>query len=551
LTNGENGGGIRASGYAVFLLFLTVLIYAQTIWFPFLHFDDIIYIANNTYTQQWKSIPSFFTSAVNSNFQIKAASMPNLYRPATSCWILFNFKLFGNNPAFWHLSAVVLYVLSWFLLWRIVKKLTGSDFISIATAFLYALHPLHVEGVAWIAGAFVETLVAVFFLGGFLAYLRWRDDFQLRWLILCGILVLLGLLSKESAAALPVLIVCHALIFRKPNARQSPGRDSLILTLGLSIPIGIYAILRRSAIHGIVAPHPLHAWSDVFRTIPLLFTTYLKNVVWPMHLSPWYDARLLTTLGWKTFYFPLIICLAYAGITLWALRRKPLVGFFLLWWALALGPSLAGIISYANDLPVIQDRFTFVALAGLCPLVALAVNSLPGKTHLFGFKASSVLVVATVAAFWGILSALQVGIWRDDISLAEHGIQIAPHTLRPRVLLASELNRKGDFERAVVAYRNATELAPDHWEIFFGYGLALESSGQRPEAIRAMAHAAEISPSVSPPYLVMADLLTRDGKWQDAIKVLTRGITVAREPELLRRQLLYIQQQGRANTQSP
>jgi hypothetical protein len=533
----------RTNRYFVFLLLLTVLIYAQTIRFPFLHFDDIVYITNNTYTQQWKSIPTFFTSPVASNFQLKSAAMPNLYRPVTSCWILLNFKLFGQNPAFWHLSAVVLYVLGVFLLWRVVQRLTKNDFIAITAASLYALHPLHVEGVAWIAGAFVETLVTAIFFGGFLAYLCWREDSRPLWLVLCGILVLLGLLSKESAAALPVLILCHAVIFRsRPDSQQRTGRSLPILAFSLFIPVSLYTILRLSAIHGIVAPHPMHRWSDVFRTTPLLFATYLKNAVWPIHLSPWYDTRLLTTLDWQTFYLPLLLCLFYAMITLWALRRKPLAGFLLLWWAVALAPALAGIISYSSDLPVIQDRFTFIALAGLCVLVPLAVNSLPGKTYLFGFKAVSVLVVTIAAIAGGILSSLQVSTWRDDITLAEHGIQVAPHTLRPRILLASELNRSGDTHRAVTIYRGATEIAPDHWEVFFDYALSLESAGQRTEAIRMLSHTAELSPSSTPSYLVIADLLTRDGKWNDAIEVLTRGILVAREPELLRRQLNYIQQ---------
>src|ERR1700682_2086724 len=385
--------------HAVFLLLVTVLVYVQTVTFPFLRYDDIVYISDNPYTQQWRSVPSFFNTYVNQGFAQKSARLPNMYRPVTSCWILLNYKLFGQHAGLWHLCALIFYALGVWLFWRLVFKLSGSDFVALAAALLYALHPLHVEGVAWISGAFVETLVAVLFFGGFLAYLRWREDKKTKWLVLCGVLILLGLLSKESVAALPILIVCHALLFgtKASSTGEKNPRRLAPLALVFAISVGIYAVLRFHAIHGVLAPHLLHSWGEVFRAAPLIFVSSLQHTFWPAHVSPWYDSRIATATGWSGFFLPVIISVIYCALTLWTLVRKPLVGFLLLWWLVLLTPATLGTIGLSDDLPIVQDRFTFLALAALCILVAWAVSLLPGRGLLFGSNTTCTLALAALA----------------------------------------------------------------------------------------------------------------------------------------------------------
>src|SRR5205823_2385796 len=111
------------------------------------------------------------------------------------------------------LTAVVLYVFGILLMWRVAWKLTRNDFVALASACLYALHPLHAEGVSWLSGASVELVMSALFFGGFLAYLCWRETGQSHWLAVSAAVTLAALLSKEPAAALPVLIVAHAWLF--------------------------------------------------------------------------------------------------------------------------------------------------------------------------------------------------------------------------------------------------------------------------------------------------------------------------------------------------
>src|SRR5258708_31308522 len=115
-----NESAPRVYKHAVFLVLFTCLVYAQSIGFPFLHFDDTIYIVENNYVHQWASAPSFFTGATDS---APAENGPkivaNLYRPLPQLWVLLSYKLWGVQPALWHLASVGLYVLGVCLFWRL------------------------------------------------------------------------------------------------------------------------------------------------------------------------------------------------------------------------------------------------------------------------------------------------------------------------------------------------------------------------------------------------------------------------------------------------
>src|ERR1700674_693718 len=368
-----NGPALK---HGLFLLLVTFLVYAQAVTFAFLNLDDSAFIVQNQYAHHWQSLPSYFAPSMGDAFEKSITKIPSFYRPLTATWLLLNYKLFGLHPAFWHLAAIALYALGVWLLWRIAWKLTRDDSVALAAALLYALHPLHVEGVAWLSGACVETLMAAFFLGGFLAYLCWREDRRSIWLIASGVLALCALLCKETAAALPVLIGAHALIFRRAETKGSSGQRRWIWpVVAMATAVGAYTLMRMSAIHAVVASGRGHTWADVLRTAPLLYVTYLKHALWPAHLAMWYDVGIVNTVtGWN-FYLPLAICIAYALLMIWALVRKPLIGFLLLWWVVAMGVPIVAVLVFP-DFEIVHDRFTFVALAGLCVLVASGLRRL-------------------------------------------------------------------------------------------------------------------------------------------------------------------------------
>jgi thioredoxin-like negative regulator of GroEL len=529
--------------YGLFLLVISFVVYAQAVTFPFLNLDDSSFIVQNQYIRHWQSLPSYFVTSIEDPYAKSVSKIPSFYRPVTATWLLVNYKVFGLHPSLWHAAAIALFTLGVWLLWRIAWLLTRDDAVALAAGLLYALHPLHVEGVAWLSGAYVESLMAAFFLGGFLAYLRWREDRRLVWLIISGLLALFALLCKETAAALPVLIGAHALLFRSEETNGPASRRRWLLpVLAMVVAVGAYTLMRMSAIHAVVAAGRGHTWSDVLRTAPLLFVTYTKHAFWPAHLAMWYDVGIVNTLTASNFYLPLAFCIAYALLMAWALLRKPLAGFLMLWWVVALGVPIVAVLVFP-DFEIVHDRFPFVALVGLCVLVATWLRRFTARgPQLFGFSAASALVMAVIAAILGMLTAMQVNTWRADIPLFAHAIEVSPNSVRPRVLLATEYLKANDLEDALPIFRQALSMDPNRWDVLFTYGLALAKAGDRAHAVSTMQHAVEVGPAMTPSYLVLANFYMEEGRFDEADALLEKGIPLAREPEFLRSALTHLRQ---------
>lgn len=523
----------------LFLLVVTILVYCQSITFPFLNLDDNQYIVGNDYFHHWSSLPSFFIHT-GSHLEYKSASFANFYRPVTCTWVLLSYKLFGLHPWLWHLAGLALYLLGVWLLWRVVWHLTGNDFVAIGAGLLYTLHPLHVEGVAWISGASVETLLSVFFLGAFLAYLRWREDRRYMQLAVCGTLTLLALLTKESGVALAPLILVHALIFRQTGSGTMRSRV-LAPVISMLVVSGLYITMRTCVVHAVVASGTQHTWGDVFRTAPLLFMTQLWHAFWPTHLGLFYPVQTITQTHAAMFWWPIVGCAAYAAFTVWAVFRKPIVGFLLLWWALALAPSLVGMLTFPDNDQLIQDRFCFVAVAGLCVLLAQALNMLPkAGAPIFGFQPACILFLSVLMGALGALSALQVNTWRTDTSICLHAIEVSPKSERPHMILAAELIKRKDLSGALAEYRDVIRMYPTHGGVYYAYGVTLISSGDVAGAVAALKRAVELSPTMMPPYFVLADLLCKQGRFDEAYKLLQQGIASVHDPSVLRIQLAGI-----------
>jgi hypothetical protein len=526
--------------HAVFLLLVTGLVYAQSLTFPFLRFDDTPFIVNNPHLQRWSSVGSFFSGAGNGDPAVDVTKIPAFYRPVQGTWVLLNYKLLGLHPALWHLSAMILYGLGVCLLWQLAWRLTQDVFVALAAALLFALHPMHTEGVAWISGAYVEPLVSAFFLAGFLAYLRWREGGNYWWLAFCGLLTLAGLLSKETAAALPVLILAHAFLFRSQMEPAHRIRRLFVIALTMVATVVVYSRLRLGATGSLVVGQAAQNWADILRTAPSLFVIYLKHAFRPYPLGTWYDTPMVAT-GTKS-YVSLAIVAAFLALTIWALVRKPLAGFLLLWWLVSLGPSLVGLRTL---LPWerLHDRYAFVALTGLCVLTASALRRLPGPDrNLFGFKAASAIAMATLTVLLGVLTAMQVNGWRSDKAMYIQSVQACPTCPRPRLLLAGwYAQQEWDLRRALELDREAIQMSPDRWEPLYVYGLTLVASGDRQGGVNALIRAIQVAPQEVEPYLGLADVLARGGNLDASIQVLQRGVPLVDRPQILQQQILQIQ----------
>jgi hypothetical protein len=190
-------------------LFITATVYARALLFEFVY-DDFGQIVYNPQIKSWTLALSYFKSHVWS----QTSGIALYYRPVFMLWLTANYKAFGLNPLFWHLSAIGLHILCCVLVYFFVWRLTEDRWVTAVAVLLFELQPAHVETVAWVSGA-TDSLMAVLLLGALLCYLKHRDSGKTmdRWHWASLLLASLAVLTKETALIIPALIFDYEWIF--------------------------------------------------------------------------------------------------------------------------------------------------------------------------------------------------------------------------------------------------------------------------------------------------------------------------------------------------
>ena len=153
-----------------------ILCFVATLAFGFVY-DDVPQILKNPAIQSWHYLPQYFAAHVWSS--IYPNSLGNYYRPVFLIWLRLNYAMFGTSPSGWHATSVAVHVLSTWLVFCVVLKLAKNRVTSFVAALLFALHPVHVESVAWISGV-VDPLMSVFLLSAFWMFIEWREVIRSR-----------------------------------------------------------------------------------------------------------------------------------------------------------------------------------------------------------------------------------------------------------------------------------------------------------------------------------------------------------------------------------
>jgi hypothetical protein len=398
-------GGWPALTPLVMLMILTALVYLPTGRFDFVDFDDQIYVTQNQQVLRGLSWDTFRWAWTTTHF--------GFYHPITWLSHLTDVTLFGPNPGAFHLVNALLHLINAALVWRLAWLMTGRWGTAVTVAAVWALHPLRVESVAWIAER-KDVLSGFFALLSLISYVHWSRHGRWRDYVLVTLTLGLGLLTKPMLVTLPCVFV---LLDRWPPGRQA-RRVWLEKLPWFAMAMALAAVTFFAKRHTGEA-----VGLDV---LPL--SVRLENVVWSYGR---YLAMIAYPVG-LTVPYPLerhppvqivasaMVLAAITGVCLWQRRCRPylLVGW--LWFMGMLFPvsgiSQAGQQSHA-------DRFTYLPMIGL--LLALAAlwrqDAGPWQTRRVSGVVACLVILALAAG-----SAMQVTHWRDNVTLFEHGLTVIP-----------------------------------------------------------------------------------------------------------------------------
>ena len=450
---------------------VTFVVYSGSLSFDFV-WDDWPQIVNSPIIRTWSNLPRAF----GSDLWYNVARNQVYYRPLFVAWSMLNYTLFGLRSWGWHLGAVLLHVGAVVAVFWLVRRLGLEYWTAALAALIFALHPVHIEPVTWISAA-SDTMVTMFAALAFVAFLNGRDAERDRrrnpekrnrtaWWIASLALLACALLTKEMAVMFAALVGIYAWL--RPAKAEASGRKviaAVIEAAPYAVVTLAYALLRRHALLFATGQfNPSHGMMDVARTLPLVMSIYLRQLLVPVGTTGLYYTPYVTTAIVSQVAVPAAV-LGAALIGLWYWNRRAgnsIVAFAGLWLLVGLAPALY-LRNFGNG-DFVRDRYMYLPSIGFAILAAMGLRRLPSIKR---WSAQLVQGCAVLVLCSGYLCAsiTQQVYWANDLMVLLRGQSQYPGNPSTMAGLAKEYSKVGVHDRAIEL---AEAVVRDHPE--YGYG---------------------------------------------------------------------------------
>jgi tetratricopeptide (TPR) repeat protein len=514
---GLEGRGVRQT-LACALAFLA---YVATLGFQFVY-DDKPQIVQNPAVHAWRYLPRYFTSHVWAEISPRAGG--NYYRPLFLVWFRLNHALFGLNPQGWHLTTVLWHVLATYLVFVLVARLAADRWVAFSASTLFALHPVHMESVAWVSGV-TDPMMACFLIGSFLAYLRFREANRSGWMSLALLLFSLALLAKETAVVMVPLVFVYAWLYGQRSRVLFRFVTALVQSLPFFLITALYLVLRAHALRGLSHAPTQVSWGTMALTWPSLVWLYVRHLLMPVGLSGiYYGLPYIEKPSLTGFVAPLALLLALVAVLAWAIRRMEdarLALFACCWIVLPILPVLWLRVFFRGD--IAHDRYLYLPSIGFVLLLSLVLREMANHwpAHSRTVQLAGVAVLA-VAYAWGTLT--QQIYWASDLLLYQRAFQLAPRDSLAGNDFATALMDAGRPDNAIALYSQVLAQEPGFWLSNYNLGLIYYRMGKFKEAESFLQRAISINGADPDEYIYLALSLTRQGRLDEAAQYAAHAI---------------------------
>jgi tetratricopeptide (TPR) repeat protein len=512
----------------LFLVVATLAVYWQVLDNDFVNYDDDYYVTENTHVNKGVTFDSLtwaFTSPHASNWHPLA-------------WVshMIDCQLYGLNPRGHHLTSLLFHVANTLLLLLILVRMTGTLWQSSFVAALFALHPLHVESVAWVAERkdVLSTFFLMLTLWGYTIYVKKGG---VRRYLLVVLFFVLGLMSKPMLVTLPFILL---MLDFWPFGRLGLIRDTRNEVTGhhtdegpnvfrlLWEKVPFFALAVGSSVVTFIvqerggAVKLLEMYSIQTRIINafVAYTEYIVNMVWPVKLAVLYPHPGSSLPLWKG----VVAGLALVLITVLVIRKARkvpyiTVGWF--WYVVTLIPVI-GIVQVGAQ--AMADRYTYITLIGLFVIIAWGANDLLSK-----WLYRKICLGTLAAIIFPVLIVLtwkQVQYWENSITLYKHTLK---HTSNNYLIHNNQgiaLREQGRAEEAVKHYLHALRSNPDYAQAHYNLGNAYAGAGKYKEAIEAYKKAININPDYVLAHYNLGVAYAGAGKYKEAIEIFLQVLKI-------------------------
>lgn len=469
------------------LTLATLAVYWQVQFHDFINYDDPLYVDNPTVRLglTWEGICWAFQS-------IEAAN----WHPLTWISHMMDFQLFGKKPAGHHLTNLFFHIANSLLLFLLLKEMTSSVWRSAVVAAMFALHPLHVESVAWVSER-KDVLSSFLFLLTLAAYGKYVKIQNKAIYLATFLFFVLGLLAKPMLVTLPFILLLLDFwpLKRIPctEINNSFGWQNIRPLLIEKIPFFICAIIssiitfHAQSQGGAVNPLKIVPISVRISNSFISYVEYLNKTFWPRDLAVFYpypDVIFLSKAAGAALIIIFISTFAF-----WSIKRLPylFVGWF---WYLGTLVPVIGLVQVG--IQALADRYTYIPHIGIFIALSWGVAEMTKKMPYRKIILSTCAVL--LLTHWSLTAWRQVSYWKDSITLLEYSLSVTADNAVLRNNLGLALAKANREDEAMQYFKAVLLLDPNHFGAFNNIGLLLDKRGQTEEARKYYERSIEINP---------------------------------------------------------
>lgn len=475
----QNSRWRRTVFLAVLLALGTAAVYGSAMRNGFVNLDDPEYVTRNPYVLGGLTRADFHW-ALGINYP------SSNWHPLTWLSHMLDVQMYGKNPAGHHFTSVLLHILAMVLLFLIVESATGKALRSAAVAALFAVQPLNVEAVAWVAER-KSVLCVLFFLLGIGAYGWYARKPGVGRYLLVALFFGLGITAKVMVIPFPfaLLLLDYWPLERLPgmDAEGKPRAffDSLRSLVLEKIPLfvmaaagGAVTVYVHSHENALTAAMPF-SWR--FKNAIFSYAAYLGKAVWPFGLAPYYPHP-ENTMSWTIV---LLAGLALAGISLmvWRLRERKYLPMGWLWY---LGTMLPMIGFVQTGRQGMADRFMHIPMMGLLVGVVWLIGDWAAERN--WQKEITIGLFLLAAVPFALVTIKQIGYWKDSYALFAHTLEVTRNNGFAENDFGVALMERGEPQLAAQHFLAAVRFSPDLASARYNLAVLLQKQNQLDDAER-------------------------------------------------------------------
>ena len=475
------------------------IVFGQTYGHDFLNYDDPEY-RGNVHVRGGLSL-----SAIAWAF--RAGYSSNSF-PLTWISHMFDFQVFGSRSGPPHLVNAALHAASAILLFLILERVTGATGRSAFVAFAFALHPLRVESVAWLAER-KDVLCTLFWMLTFYAYTSYVARPSVGRCTTVLALFVCGLLAKPMIVTLPfaalLLDIWPLRRFENQPARKLVLEKIPLIVLALGACVIAYVAQQRQGVVNAVDRIPLgiRAGNAFFS-----YVAYLRDFVWPANLAVFYPY--VERPVWQMIF----AALAIVAVTVYAIRmirQRPWIAAGWFWYLGTLIPVI-GLIQVGSQSRA--DRYTYIPLIGISIIVAWGASELFESRH---WNWRVLAAVATgVCVAWAIVTWIDVQYWRNSVTLFTHALAVTDENYVAYNNLGVAMREEGNVQDAESDFQHVVAIRPDDAEAQDNLGEALTGEARIGEAVLHLRESVRLLPEFAKAHVDLGTALLRVGNADDA-----------------------------------